>query len=192
MTFKDLLKDTYKEGMTLEEIETALESITLPTDSSAEIDKLKTALSKSNSEAADFKRQLREKLSADELKAKEDAEKQEKLQHDYDELLKKVTVTENKAQLLAIGYDDALATETAEAMVNGDIAKVFVNQKKHIDAVEKKVRSELTKGTPKPNGGNSGVGITKEDFSKMTYSERVKVYEENPDAYNELTNGGNE
>ena len=44
-----------------------------------EIDRLKNALSKSNSEAADYKRQLKEKMSAEELKAKEDAEKMEQL-----------------------------------------------------------------------------------------------------------------
>ena len=192
MNIKDLLGDAYKEGMTLEEIETALESIELPTDNSAELEKLKNALSKSNSEVADYKRQMREKLSADELKAKEDAESREKLQKDYDELLKKVTVSENKAKLLALGYDDALATETAEAMVNGELDKVFANQKKHLTAVEKKVRSEILKDTPSPDGGNGGKTITKEDFAKMTYSERAKVYEENPEVYNELTNGGNE
>ena len=192
MNIKDLLKDAYKEGMTLEEIETALESVELPTDNSAELDKLKNALSKSNSEAAEYKRQLKEKMSADEIKAKEDAERQEKLQKDYDELVKKVAVSENKAKLLALGYEDALATETAEAMANGELDKVFANQKKHLDAMEKKVRSEILKDTPKPDGGNGSVKITKADFDKMTYSERAKVYEENPEVYNEFTNGGNE
>ena len=192
MNIKDLLKDAYKEGMTIEEINEALEGITLPTDTSAEVERLKNALSKSNSEVADYKRQLREKMSADELKAKEDAEKQEKLQKDYDELKKKVALSENKAKLLALGYDDALATETAEAMVNGELDKVFANQKKHLDNVEKKVRSEILKDTPSPDGGNGGKTITKEDFAKMTYSERAKVFEESPEVYNELTNGGNE
>lgn len=192
MNIKDLLKDAYKEGMTLEEIETALESIELPADNSAEVDKLKNALSKSNSEAAEYKRQLKEKMSDDELKAKENAEKQEKLQRDYDELVKKVAVSENKAKLLALGYEDALATETAEAMANGELDKVFANQKKHLDAMEKKVRSEILKDTPKPNGGNGDKPITKADFDNMTYSERAKVYEENPDIYNQFTNGGNE
>jgi hypothetical protein len=191
MTIKDLLKDTYKEGMTLEEIETALESIELPTDNSAELDRLKTALSKSNSEAADYKRQLREKLTTDELKAKEDAEQREKLQNDYNELVKKVTITENKAQLLAIGYDDALATETAEAMFNGEIDKVILNQKKHIESVEKKVRSELTKKTPKADGGNSDIGITKETLLKMSSGERLKFSQEHPEEYRQLY-GGNE
>lgn len=189
MSIKDLLGDAYKEGMTLEEIETALESIELPADNSAEIERLKSALSKSNSEAADFKKQLREKMTADEVKAKEDAESREKLQNDYDELLKKVTISENKAQLLAIGYDDALAAETAEAMVNGDLTKVFINQKKHIEAVEKKVRSELTKNTPKAEGGNSNIGITKEALLKMSSGDRLKFSQEHPEEYKNLYGG---
>ena len=63
MNFKDLLKDAYKEGMSLEDIEKALEGIEMPTDGTAEIERLKAALSKSNSEAADFRKQLREKQS---------------------------------------------------------------------------------------------------------------------------------
>jgi multidrug resistance efflux pump len=133
MNLKDLLKDAYKEGMTLEEIETALESIELPTDYSAEVERLKNALSKSNSEASEFKKQLKEKMSANELKEKEEAEAREKLQSDYDNLLKKVTVSENKAKFLSMGYDDALATETAEALANGEMDKVFANQKKHLE-----------------------------------------------------------
>ncbi len=189
MNIKDLLKDAYKEGMTIEEIEEALESIEMPTDNSAELDRLKTALSKSNSEAADYKRQLREKMTEDEVKAKEDAENREKLQKDYDELLKKVTISENKAQLLALGYDDKLATETAEAMVGGDIAKVFANQKKHLEAVEKKVRSELTKGTPKVDGGNADVTMTKEALLKMSSADRYKFSQEHPDEYKTLYGG---
>lgn len=191
MNIKDLLKDAYKEGMTVGEIETALAGIELPTDNSAEIERLKNALSKSNSEAADFKKQLREKMTADEIKAKEDAEKQEKLQSDYDALVKKVTISENKAKLLALGYEDKLANETAEAMANGELDKVFANQKKHLEAVEKKIRQDILKDTPKPDGGNTGTTITKEQFDAMGYTERLKVFNENPEIYKEYT-GGNE
>ena len=78
MNIKDLLKDAYKEGMTLEDVENALKDIDLPTDNSAEIDRLKNALSKSNSEAADYKKQLREKMTAEEAKAKEENSRQRK------------------------------------------------------------------------------------------------------------------
>ena len=65
MKIKDLLKDAYKEGMTIEEIESALEGIEMPTDMTGEVDRLKNALSKSNSEAADYKKQLRERQTAE-------------------------------------------------------------------------------------------------------------------------------
>ena len=149
MNIKDLLKDAYKEGMSVEDIEAALAGIELPTDNSAEIERLKTALSKSNSEAADYKKQLREKMSEDERKAKEDADKMEDLQTKYDALLKESTISKNKARLIALGYDDALAGEVAEAMAEGDTEKVFAAQKKHLDSVEKKVREEVLKDTPK-------------------------------------------
>lgn len=189
MNIKDLLKDAYKEGMTLEEIETALADIDLPDDGSAEIDRLKSALSKSNSEAADYKRQLKERMSAEEVKAKEDAENIAKLQNDYDALLKKVTISENKAKFLALGYEDSLATETAEAMADGDTDKVFANQKKHLDAVEKKIRSDILKGTPKPEGGNSGKTTTKEQFLKWSLDEQMKFAQEHPEEYKELYGG---
>lgn len=189
MNIKDLLKDAYKEGMTVEDIENALKDIDLPTDNSAEIDRLKAALSKSNSEAADYKKQLREKMSADELKAKEDAESREKLQNDYDALLRKVTLSENKAKLLALGYDEALAEATAEAMVDGDLDKVFANQKKHLDAVEKKIRADVLKDTPTPEGGKGSDEITKEKFSKMSIAEQYKFSTEHPEEYKKLYGG---
>lgn len=189
MNIKDLLGNAYKEGMTVEEIETALKDIDLPTDNSAEIDRLKTALSKSNTEAADYKKQLREKMSAEEIKAKEDAEKMSELQTKYDELLRKSDIADNKARLLALGYDDALATETAEAMVNGETDKVFANQKKHLDSVEKKIREDVLKDTPKPTGGSGKTAINKEQFSKMSLAEQMKFSQEHPEEYKELYGG---
>ena len=92
MNIKDLIGDAYKEGMSVEDIEKALAGIEMPTDNSAEIDRLKNALSKSNSEAADYKKQLRDKMSAEEIKAKEDAETIEELKKERDALLREKTV----------------------------------------------------------------------------------------------------
>jgi hypothetical protein len=189
MNIRDLLKDDYKEGMSVEDIEKALENINLPTDNSAEIDRLKNALSKSNSEAAEMKKQLREKMSAEEVKAKEDAEKFEELQKKYDELVRKDSISTNKVKLLSLGYDEKLATETAEAMVNGELDKVFANQKKHIEAVEKKIRADVLKETPKPEGGNGSETITKEMFSKMSIAEQYKYSVEHPEEYKKLYGG---
>lgn len=191
MTIRDLLKDAYKEGMTVEDIETALEEIAFPEDLSAEVSRLKNALSKSNGEAAEYKRQLKDRMSEDEIKAKEAADKQEELQKNYDALLRKVTLSEHTAKLLELGYDSALASETAEAMVSGDTDKVFANQKKYLEALEKRVRSDILKGTPKPDGGDGKVTVTKEQLRSMTAQERHDFYVNHPEQYKELY-GGNE
>ncbi len=189
MNIKDLLKDAYKEGMSAEDIEKALESIELPSDGSAEIERLKSALAKSNSEAADFKKQLRETMSAEEVKAKEDAEKFADLQSKYDALLRESDISKNKARLLALGYEEALAAEVAEAMVEGDTDKVFAAQKKHLDSVEKKIREDALKNTPKPTGGNGENTITKEQLRKMSVQERYDFSVAHPEEYKKLYGG---
>ena len=189
MNIKDLIGDAYKEGMTIEEINSALEGIELPTDNSTEIDRLKNALSKSNSEAANYKKQLNEKLSAEERKAKEDAEKWEELIKERDALLREKTISGHKANYLALGYDEKLATETAEAMANGELDKVFANQRKHIESVEKRIRADVLKETPKPEGGNGSETITKEKFSKMSIAEQYKYSVEHPEEYKTLYGG---
>ena len=110
----------------------------------------KDVFDKTASELASVKKQLREKMTADEQKEKDEAEKREKLETDYNSLLKKVTVSDNKAKLLGLGYEEALAGETAEAMANGELDKVFANQKKHLESLEKKIRADVLKDTPKP------------------------------------------
>ena len=63
----------------------------------------------------------------------------------------------------------------------------------HIKAVKEEwaeyVTTTTTTGaktsTPPANNGKSGV--TKEDFQKMSYKDRLQIYNENPDLYNELT-----
>lgn len=188
MNIKDLLKDAYKEGMTLAEIEAALADIDLPVDNSAEIDRLKNALSKSNSEAAGYKKQLHEKMSAEEVKAKEDADKIEELIKERDALLREKTVAGYKAKYLALGYDESLAGETAEAMANGETDKVFANHNKHLVNVEKKIRADVLKNTPKPEGGNSSETMTKEKFRKMTTAEQYKYSVDHPEEYKALYN----
>ena len=74
MNLKEVLGDAYKEGMTFEEVEAALEKVNVPEDNSAEIERLKNALSKSNSEAAGYKKQLREKMTEDEQKKQKEQE----------------------------------------------------------------------------------------------------------------------
>lgn len=189
MNIKELLGDKYKEGMTLEEVDAALADVNMPVDNSAEVERLKTALSKSNSEAAESKRQLREKLSADELKAKEDAEEMERLRAENANLIREKTISTYKASYLSIGYDDKLADETAKAIVDGKFDKVLENQKKHIDSVEKRIRADVLKDTPKPEGGSSSETMTKEKLRGMSANERYEYSQAHPDEYKQIYGG---
>ena len=74
-------------------------------------------------------------------------------------------------------------------MLNGELDKVFANQKKHLDAVEKKIRSDILKDTPKPDGGNGTTTITKEQFSKMSLAEQYQFSVDHPDEYKTLYGG---
>jgi len=174
--------------MTLEEKLKALEALEIEDPDYSGYVK-KDTFDKTASELADAKKQLREKMSADEIKAKEDAEKQEKLQSEYDALLRKVSLSENKAKLLALGYEDKLATETAEAMIDGNLDKVFANQKKHLETVEKKIREDVLHKTPKPEGGSSSDIMTKEKLRAMSANERYEYSQAHPDEYKQIYGG---
>ena len=176
------------ENMTLEQRLAALESYEMDEpDYSGYVSK--EVFDKTASELANSKKQLREKMSAEELKAKEDAEKIEELTKERDALLREKTISAHKANYLALGYDEKLANDTAEALANGELDKVFANQKKYNESVEKKIRADVLKETPKPEGGTGSEAITKEMFSKMSIAEQYKYSVEHPEEYKKLYGG---
>ena len=189
MKFKDLLKDAYKEGMTLEEIETALADVEFPADQTAEVERLKAALSKSNSENAEWKKKHREALSEEERKSQEVADELKQLREQNEKLVRESNLSKHKAKFLGMGYDEALATDAATAMVDGDMEKLFSYQQKHQEAFEKKIRADALKGTPKPVPDKKDGPITREQVSKMSVSERLKFYNEHPEEYKEMYGG---
>ena len=189
MKFQDLLKDAYKEGMTLEEIEAALADVELPGDQSAEVERLKTANSKLSSENADWKRKHREALSEEERKSQEVADELKQLREERDKLLRESNVSKHKAKFLGMGYEEALATDAATAMVDGDTEKLFSYQQKHQEALEKKIRADALKGTPKPVPNKADGAMTLEKLRKMSAQERFEFSQKNPDEYKALYGG---
>lgn len=127
-------------------------------DNAAELERQKNALSKANSEAAEWKRKHNALLSEDEKKKQEDADKLAQMEKELSELRKGKTVSEYKAKFIAQGYDEALAEDTAKAMADGDSAKVFANQSKFLEDYAKKVKADALKKTPKPTPGNGDNG----------------------------------
>jgi hypothetical protein len=155
----------------------------------------KDVFDKTASELAAKKKELNAKLSEDEKKRRQEQEDREKLQSAYDQLLRDSKISKFKAELLAMGYEDKLASETAEAMVDGDNDKVFANQKKQLEVVQKAARAEALKNTPKPQPDGDGKAMTLTELRKLSPQERYAFAEKNPEDYKALYNtdtGGNE
>lgn len=183
----DLLGTAYKEGMTEDEISTALQ--TVGQGNETEVNKLKAALSKANSEAAEYKKQLRSKQTADEAEAAAQKEEHEKLLKENGELKRSMALSERKAKLLAMGYDENLAAETAAAMVDGDMDKVLANQNKYLEVQKKNIQADHMRKTPRPAAGSEGTGgmdyakkiseaQASGDMAAVAYYTRLKAQDE--------------
>jgi len=177
--------------MTLDEKIAALEAYEYE-DYSSELERYKNAVSKANSEAAMWKKKYNAFLSEEERRKNEAEEEMNKIREELEILRKEKLESEHRAKLIALGYDENLAAETAKALVNGETEKLFVALKKHQESLEKQIRADVLKDTPKPKAGSgTKPEITKEQFDEMSYTERLKLFADNPELYKEFT-GGNE
>ena len=132
-------------------------------DHSEELERQRAAVTKANGEAAEWKRKHTALLSEDEKKKQEDADKLASMEKELAELRKGKVVSDYKAKFVAQGYSEELADETAKALAEGDMTKVFVNQQKFLTDYAKGVKAEALKGTPKPPAGGSSTDV---DFAK--------------------------
>jgi len=161
----ELLGDAYKEGMTEDEISAALEAKKQKGDS--DLAKLKNLLDKANSEAAKYKSQLKDKQSEDERAAAEQKEMLEKLTQENAELRRNTSISDYTAKLLGQGYTPELASESATAMVDGDMAKVIEIQGKFAEMQLKAKEAELMGQTPRPKAGAENPNGGALDYDKM-------------------------
>lgn len=151
--------------MTAEQKLAALEAFEYE-DNSAEIERLKNANSKANSEAAEWKRKHNALLDDDAKKkqAEEDAKNAfaaelETVKAENQALIKEIKTSKYTAKYLSLGYDEKLAADSASAMSalsDEEAAKIFSNMEKHNAALEAKIKADLMDNTPKPNGGAGG------------------------------------
>ena len=183
---KSLLGDKYTEGMTVEDI-LALDVEEPQIDMSKFVSK--ELYDKAASDTANYKKQLRANMTEAELKAAADAEKYAEIVAERDKLRAEKAIAENAKGLVAIGYDETLATEVATALYNGDAATVIKAQAKFVDAQKKAVLAEAVKNTPAPPAGSSGVEMTKEQLRKMSPIERLEFAQKNPEQYKQIYGG---
>lgn len=151
--------------MTPEQKIAALEAVEYE-DNITELERYKNAASKASSEAAEWKRKHNALLSEEDKKKQENEEELTTLRQKVEEMEKEKLISGNKARFLALGYDEALADETAQAMAKGETDKVFANHKKFLESHDKAYKAQLMGQTSTPPAGNSS-GDSKADYRKL-------------------------
>ena len=113
-----------------------------------EVTKLKAALSKANSDAAEWKRQFREKQTEAERAEAERKEHEAAVEDELRTLRRDKSVSGYVAQYLALGYTQELALKAAEATADGDAATTIACQQEFLEAKTKEleeVRGRLSR-----------------------------------------------
>lgn len=160
MDLKTLLGAAYKDNMTLADVELALADRELLDKS--EVDNIvatRTAAQKRLLDAANKK--VAEANQRNTAVGNENAELLERitaLETAKKESDRNAGIAATKASLLAQGYDEALASDTAIAMADNNMAKILENQGKFLASKTQAIKDELLNGTKPPAGGGSGSG----------------------------------
>lgn len=186
-SLKELLGKAYKEGMSLEEINTALADLTFHTD--GDFTNLKNNISKLTSECKEWKTKYQSTLDAGELAKQQAEEERANMLNELNLLKRDKNIADLKSQFLGIGYSEELASDTAIATLDGDTAKVLANQKKFADELVANTKKDLIKDNPKPQGtsNTSGSGaMTREAFMKLSPSQKSDFIANHREEYNEI------
>lgn len=160
---QSLLGDSFKEGMTLDEINAALADKELVDKSEMKEYVPKALFDKASSDAADYKKKWRGALSEAEQKAQDELEKQTTMENELKQLRRESAISGYEKNYISLGYDEKTAKEVSEAMYDGDMETVFRIQKKQQDDFEKATESRLMKNMSNAPSGNQ-VDV---DYSKQ-------------------------
>jgi len=130
----------------------------------AEKVKLKNSLDSTASEAAKYKKALREKQSAEEIQTEEKLKAEEQQRQYIADLEAFKRKAEAKSRYALQGMSEELATQAAEAEVSGDYDLLAEVHKKHTDALIKAKEAEWYKNRPDPNVGSGDDAKEKDPF----------------------------
>ena len=150
-------------------------------------EKLRQANTSASAEASKYKKQYNELLPEKERLENAQKEQEASLRQELEELKAERNVANYKSQLLSVGVDDELSQEMAVAINGGDTAKLFDGLRRFIAAHDKQLKENAFRTNPTLPGGETPKAVTKEQFDKMGYTERLEVFNKHPDLYKEFT-----
>lgn len=192
---QQLLGDLYREDMTLEQIEDALAKKKLI--DKADFDKKASELAEANRQIKELK-ETNQELENSNLTDQQRLEN-ERLAREQELATLKVELARTSARgvLLEAGLSEAEA-EPFLSLINTQDKEEAINVAKGLTgvlkskqtALEKDIEARLLKDTPKPNetGGQGDPVMTKDEFSKLSFTEQVEFKQQNPQLFEELLN----
>lgn len=153
----------------------------------AELAKQKAALDKATKEAAESKRALRAKQSAEEVAAEEAKALQQSMQEELEQLRKEKAVSVITAKAMTFVGDNDIAGQVAEYLYGAEDADAALTAiQKAWTAKEKALRLEYGK-IPAPGvGGSDGPTVTKDQLNAMNYMQRIEFANKHPEEYEAL------
>lgn len=160
MDLKAVLGDSYREDMTLADVEAALAEKDLVDRAEATAGMVqKSAMDKVMTEAKQYRQQLKERMTAEEQAAAEREAADKALQEELKSLRRDRDVNQHFARFVKLGYEEDLARSTAEAMVDQDFDTVFKNQQAFLAAHDKAMTKQAAMaGDKRPPAGNTTPG----------------------------------
>ena len=189
-TLKELLGIELNENLTEEDLVSAIQAKLSAADGAESEKTLKSMISKRNSEIADLKNKLKERMTAEEQAEAERVERINSLEAEVATYRREKDINAQYADYIGLGFGEDLALETATALVDGDLKKVTTNLKSFVTGLvqdtQKQTLANAMKNISAPEGGNSAKVYTKEDLRKMNGAERYKFYQEHPEEYAQI------
>ena len=148
-------------------------------ETKALVQQYKNAITKSNSEAAEWKRKFQARQTAEEKEADAKREAEELQQKEISDLRRELSTMRAIARYRGMGMDEKMATECAALEVennnDGLMAKIAALMTSREEAAAKKAQEELLASRPDIKAGNGEDGEPEEDLF-------IKAFN-NPDAY---------
>jgi len=148
-----------------------------------EIAKQKRAIDKLTSANADLTKKYRATLSEQELATQEKAEREAEREEQFKTLLRENQINKLEKYYLGLKWTPDEASKMATAEVDGDV-EAKVRLMSAVDArKQKEFEAAWIKSRPDIAYGNNSRNVTKEQFDKMSLTERNELYRSNRELY---------
>lgn len=183
-TLKELIGEGYNENLSHAEIDTLLKDrkfADLATGNYVALGKYKALEDEKN----ELNTKYLAKLTDEEKREAEIAEREK-----YFKQIERENSVNKYAKELSHIKDEKIRNEIAELLADGKAFEALSKQNEYQANNEAQLREtikqELLSSNPTPPPVNNTGTITKEQFAQMEYRDKVALYNDNPDLYNQL------